>query len=114
MGNLTETGVRARHGQDGMRPDVAFFQPTARARAARLGRMSTRTPSDDLPVRRIDRILAFMSLGLLVLSIACFVAILIGSAPRTDSGTAIWTILGCTAITRSHPDDHPVGTGGVS
>lgn len=41
-----------------------------------------RTPdrSADLPVRRIDRILAFMSLGLLLLSVLCFVAIMIGSA----------------------------------
>lgn len=58
--------------------------------------MSTRTPSDDLPVRRIDRILAFMSLGLLVLSIACFVAILIGSAARTDFSTGIWPTIGVT------------------
>lgn len=48
--------------------------------------MSTSTPPsrDDLPVRRIDRILAFMSLGLLVLSIVCFIAIMIG----TSSGLA--------------------------
>lgn len=58
--------------------------------------MSTRTPSDDLPVRRIDRILAFMSLGLLVLSIACFVAILIGSSARADFGTGIWPTIGVT------------------
>ncbi len=44
--------------------------------------MSSSTPPsrDDLPVRRIDRILAFMSLGLLVLSIVCFIAIMIGTA----------------------------------
>jgi hypothetical protein len=43
---------------------------------------SSRTPgsADDLPVRRIDRVLAFMSLGLLLLSVICFVAIMIGSA----------------------------------
>ena len=38
----------------------------------------TPKPADDLPVRRIDRILAFMSLGLVVLSIVCFAAIIIG------------------------------------
>lgn len=40
-----------------------------------------RTPNsaDDLPVRRIDRILAFMSLGLLALSVLCFVAVMIGT-----------------------------------
>ena len=52
-----------------------------------------RTPSDDLPVRRIDRILAFMSLGLLVLSIVCFAAIMIGSSSgmaHEDFGSGIW------------------------
>ena len=51
--------------------------------------MSPSTPrspaaSDDLPVRRIDRVLAFMSLGLLLLSVVCFVAIMIGSASGMD------------------------------
>lgn len=41
---------------------------------------STPPSRDDLPVRRIDRILAFMSLGLLVLSILCFIAIMIGTS----------------------------------
>ncbi|WP_194395971.1 multidrug ABC transporter ATPase [Microbacterium atlanticum] len=55
--------------------------------------MST-NPSGDVPVRRIDRILAFMSLGLLVLSIVCFFAIMIASAAGADFGTGIWPIVG--------------------
>ncbi|MCK6067561.1 MULTISPECIES: multidrug ABC transporter ATPase [Microbacterium] len=58
--------------------------------------MSTRPHSDDLPVRRIDRVLAFMSLGLLVLSIACFVAIMIGSASGADFSSGIWPTVGVT------------------
>lgn len=56
-----------------------------------------RTSADDLPVRRIDRILAFMSLGLLVLSIVCFLAIIIGSATgmkQADFGTGAWPVVG--------------------
>ena len=64
--------------------------------------MSPSTPrspaaSDDLPVRRIDRVLAFMSFGLLLLSIICFVAIMIGSASgmtHDDFGAGIWPAVG--------------------
>ncbi|MFJ6652871.1 multidrug ABC transporter ATPase [Microbacterium sp. NPDC091313] len=56
--------------------------------------MSTRTPGNDLPVRRLDRILAFMSLGLIVLTIGCFFAILIGSAIKVDFGSGVWPALG--------------------
>lgn len=58
-----------------------------------------RTPADDLPVRRIDRILAFMSLGLLLLSVVCFVAIMIGSATgmkQADFGGGVWPAIGTT------------------
>jgi FtsH-binding integral membrane protein len=48
------------------------------------------TPRDDTPVRRIDRILAFMSLGLLALAIVCFFAILIGRAVGADTGSGVW------------------------
>ena len=66
--------------------------------------MSPSTPrspaaSDDLPVRRIDRLLAFMSFGLLLLSIICFVAIMIGSASgmtHDDFGAGIWPAVGTT------------------
>lgn len=53
----------------------------------------SRAPSEDLPVRRIDRLLAFMSLGLLVLSILCFLAIIIASATgmtHEDFAGGVW------------------------
>ncbi|WES64797.1 hypothetical protein P0L94_01705 [Microbacter sp. GSS18] len=56
--------------------------------------MSTRTPGDDVPVRPIDRLLAFMSLGLLLLSILAFFAIMIGSSTGADMSTGIWPVLG--------------------
>ena len=56
--------------------------------------MSTNTPGEDVPVRRIDRILAFMSLGLLVLSIVSFFAIMIASSSGADMGTGIWPAVG--------------------
>ncbi len=55
--------------------------------------MTTPTAGDDLPVRRIDRILAIMSLGLLVLSIICFIAIIIGTSAgmaQADFGQGLW------------------------
>lgn len=55
--------------------------------------MST-NPSRDVPVRRVDRILAFMSLGLLALSILCFFAIMIGSSAGADMSTGIWPLIG--------------------
>lgn len=57
--------------------------------------MSTRRPGEDLPVRRIDRILAFMSLGLLVLSIVCFLAIIVAKPLGvTDYSVGLWPIIG--------------------
>lgn len=59
--------------------------------------MSTPTPTDDVPVRRIDRILAFISLGLLILSVACFLAIMIATATGADHqdfGTGLWPVVG--------------------
>jgi hypothetical protein len=56
--------------------------------------MSTRTPGGDVPVRRLDRILAFMSLGLAALSIACFVAIMVARpAGVTDFSEGLWPIV---------------------
>ncbi len=58
--------------------------------------MTTQPDRDDVPVRRIDRILAFMSLGLLVLSIVCFFAIMIGSATgmeQADFSTGAWPVV---------------------
>jgi FtsH-binding integral membrane protein len=56
--------------------------------------MSTPTTGDDLPVRRIDRILAMMSLGMLALSIACFIAIIAGSAAGADFREGVWPTVG--------------------
>lgn len=56
-------------------------------------------PAADLPVRRIDRILAFMSLGLLLLSVICFLAIMIGSSTgmqHDDFGAGLWPAVGAT------------------
>lgn len=55
--------------------------------------MSTSTPGD-VPVRRIDRTLAFMSLGLLLLSVVCFFAIIIGTSVGADFATGIWPLIG--------------------
>jgi FtsH-binding integral membrane protein len=56
--------------------------------------MSKPTSNADLPVRRIDRILAFMSLGLILLSIICFFAVMIGSASGAVMSTGIWPTVG--------------------
>jgi hypothetical protein len=56
--------------------------------------MSTRTPGEDVPIRRLDRILAFMSLGLLLLSVACFFAIMIASSAGADFSTGVWPAVG--------------------
>lgn len=56
--------------------------------------MSTRTPGEDVPIRRLDRILAFMSLGLLLLSVVCFFAIMIATPAGTDFSTGIWPAVG--------------------
>jgi uncharacterized membrane protein len=55
--------------------------------------MSTNTPGD-IPIRRIDRSLAFMSLGLLLLSVVCFISILIGSSVSADFSAGIWPLVG--------------------
>jgi hypothetical protein len=56
--------------------------------------MSTRTPGGDVPVRRLDRILAFMSLGLAAVSIGCFLAIIIARpAGVTDFTEGLWPIV---------------------
>lgn len=58
--------------------------------------MSTTNQGADLPVRRIDRILAFMSLGLLALSIVCFFAIIIGTwsgMQQSDFAGGVWPVV---------------------
>lgn len=60
--------------------------------------MSTPSNRDDLPVRRIDRILAFMSLGMLVLAIVCFFAIIIGTTVGADVGSGAWPVVSLIVI----------------
>lgn len=48
--------------------------------------MSTSASGADVPIRRIDRILAVMSLGIALLSIICFFAIMIGTATGMQQG----------------------------
>jgi FtsH-binding integral membrane protein len=58
--------------------------------------MSTRTPGEDVPIRRLDRILAFMSIGLVVLSIVCFFAVMIGTATgmaQEDFAGGVWPVV---------------------
>ena len=54
--------------------------------------MSAPTPAD-VPVRRIDRILAFTALGLLVLAVVCFFTIIIGTAVHADQAAPLWRVL---------------------
>ena len=46
------------------------------------------------PVSRVERILAFMSLGLLILSIVCFFAVMIGSSAGADMRSGVWPTVG--------------------
>ena len=53
--------------------------------------MSTNSPGADLPVRRIDRVLAFMSLGLTLLSILSFFVVILGRPLGVeDYSEGIW------------------------
>ncbi|WEG09871.1 multidrug ABC transporter ATPase [Microbacterium horticulturae] len=56
--------------------------------------MSAPTPTGDVPVRRLDRILSFTALGLLVLSVLCFLAIIIGSAMHAQFDQGAWPVIG--------------------
>jgi TRAP-type C4-dicarboxylate transport system permease small subunit len=58
--------------------------------------MSNRIQGNDVPVRRIDRVLVFMSLGILVLSILCFFAVIIGTwlgMHQADFLTGAWPVV---------------------
>ena len=55
--------------------------------------MSTSPDSSQLQPGRLERVLAFMSLGIALLSIGCFFAIMIGTATgmtREDFGSGLW------------------------
>ncbi|UUT35015.1 multidrug ABC transporter ATPase [Microbacterium elymi] len=56
--------------------------------------MSAPTPSEEIPVRRIDRMLSFTALGLLVLSVVCFFSIMIGSAMHASFDQGLWPTIG--------------------
>ncbi|HAQ60002.1 MAG TPA: multidrug ABC transporter ATPase [Microbacterium sp.] len=58
--------------------------------------MSTSPDSSQLQPGRLERVLAFMSLGIALLSIGCFFAIMIGTATgmtREDFGSGVWPLV---------------------
>nr|WP_201471436.1 multidrug ABC transporter ATPase [Microbacterium hydrocarbonoxydans] len=58
--------------------------------------MSMKSPEPDVPVRRVDRVLAFTALGLAAASIICFFAIIIGTAvgmQQQDFGSGVWPVV---------------------
>ncbi|MEV4775531.1 multidrug ABC transporter ATPase [Microbacterium sp. LTA6] len=58
--------------------------------------MSTHSSGPDVPVRQVDRILAFSALGLAAASVLCFFAIIIGSAVGMDQaafGEGLWPLV---------------------
>lgn len=56
--------------------------------------MSTRTPGEDVPVRRVDRFLALTGLGLALLSVICFFAVIIARPLGvTDLSAGIWPLV---------------------
>jgi len=75
-------------------PADPTHQPKARVPAGRLVRMSTPTPRGDLPVRTVDRFLAFTALGLAAVAIVCFLAVIIARpAGVTDFSEGIWPLI---------------------
>lgn len=58
--------------------------------------MSTKSPEPEIPIRRVDRILAFTALGIAAASVLCFFAIIIGTAAgmqQTDFGEGAWPLV---------------------
>lgn len=53
----------------------------------------SKKPDDAPPVRRIDRILTFMSLGILALAICCFIATIIAGAIGVEQYGGVWPIV---------------------
>lgn len=63
--------------------------------------MSTQNSGPDVPVRRLDRFLAFAALTLAALSVICFFAIIIGSATGMSQdafGEGIWPIVAAVPL----------------
>jgi len=56
--------------------------------------MSTPTSGANVPIRRVDRILAYISLGLAVVAIGCFFAVIIARpAGVTDFSQGLWPLI---------------------
>lgn len=58
--------------------------------------MSTQNTGPEVPIRRIDRILAFTALGIAAASVMCFFAIIIGTASGMDQaafGEGVWPVI---------------------
>ena len=63
--------------------------------------MSTQNPGPEVPVRRLDRFLAFAALALAALSVICFFAIIIGSAAGMSQdafGEGIWPVVAAIPV----------------
>ncbi|MCK3770841.1 multidrug ABC transporter ATPase [Microbacterium aerolatum] len=63
--------------------------------------MSTQNSGPDVPVRRLDRFLAFAALTLAALSVICFFAIIIGSATGMSQdafGEGVWPIVAAVPL----------------
>lgn len=58
--------------------------------------MSTQNTEPEVPIRRVDRILAFTALGIAAASVTCFFAIIIGTAVGMDQaafGEGVWPLV---------------------
>ncbi len=55
--------------------------------------MSNENSGTEVPVTRIDRILAVSSLALIVAAVVCFALMIIGSMITVEFGTPFWTIV---------------------
>ncbi|MGM7668388.1 multidrug ABC transporter ATPase [Microbacterium sp. A93] len=58
--------------------------------------MSTQNSEPEVPIRRLDRTLAYMALTLAALSVICFFVIIIGSAVGMDQnsfGSGLWPVI---------------------
>jgi hypothetical protein len=58
--------------------------------------MSTQNSEPEVPVRRVDRILAFSALAIAAASVVCFFAIIIGTAVGMDQaafGEGVWPLI---------------------
>lgn len=58
--------------------------------------MSTQNSQPDVPIRGLDRFLAFTALGIAAASVICFFVIIIGTAvgmDRRDFGEGLWPVV---------------------